>query len=302
MGKPTTEDILGFMDDEENAVWNSPKTTQEERDKLRKSLEEEWQSLPDPTIDDLKHPFMYIGTWQTYQSGANQEQIFNSEQRRWKKLRRKPKTQPPIPSKGLDSPQSPEPEAGWESDKSVSEALAEQIERERADAEAKRSEPTQEQIERTQEALRLAKPAARQFLREVIEYRQRKEARLLKRFRVSKARSSPTMERFFRDIVRFRGHVDWFKPLWSWTGLGIICTAIWGAGLAAMFGDQYVIAICAFTATFGFLAIKGIVEAKHYERAVLIVVLAIMFLGSHVAWAIYTHKQLERARSESLKR
>ncbi len=114
---------------------------------------------------------------------------------------------------------------------------------------------------------------------------------------------SPAMARFHRDIERFRGHLEWFKePLRIWWVLLSIFGIPYGCAVAAMFADQYIIAICLFLGASAVLAVKGIVEAKERERAILVFLLALAFYGAHVAWVIYTHKQItEQKQTERAK-
>lgn len=109
---------------------------------------------------------------------------------------------------------------------------------------------------------------------------------------------SPTMVRFFTDVDRWTDHVRWLKrPLEIWWVLLAIVALAYGGGLAAMFADQYIIALCLLTVTFATLAIRAVSEAKEREKNILIVVLAILFLAAHVGWVLYTHKQfIEKAR------
>ena len=108
---------------------------------------------------------------------------------------------------------------------------------------------------------------------------------------------SPTMARFFRDVERWANHLRWVrKPLEIWWVMVTVLTGTWGGGLAAMFADQYIIAIGLFIATFAALAIRAISEAKNREKNILVVVVAIVFLAAHVLWALHTHKQVSAAK------
>ena len=113
---------------------------------------------------------------------------------------------------------------------------------------------------------------------------------------VSKAESdairSPTMVEFFGTVRRFRGHLEWLRgPLRIWWVVIFVFGLPYGGGLAAMFADQWIIAIALFLGASAVLAVKGIVEAKDRERAVLVLILAALFWAAHIGWVAYTHKQ-----------
>jgi hypothetical protein len=106
------------------------------------------------------------------------------------------------------------------------------------------------------------------------------------------------MERFFSDVERFRGHLAWLgAPLRIWWVVIFVFGLPYGGGLAAMFADQWMIAIGLFLAASAVLAVKGIVEARDRERAVLVLILAAMFWFAHVAWVAYTDKQFVEKQS-----
>jgi hypothetical protein len=90
MSKPSHEDILAFMDDDERQYWDSPlggpKGTLTERGQFWKNLEELWLSIPDPTLNDLKPPYMHVNDWSAYESGSKDVIPFHT--RRWKKQRK----------------------------------------------------------------------------------------------------------------------------------------------------------------------------------------------------------------------
>jgi len=79
---PTRDDILAFMDGEENRIWMAS-----ERSQIFKVLEELWRIIPDPTDSELRQ-VMRDEDWQNCQQGHNREGIRNFYIRKWKKDRK----------------------------------------------------------------------------------------------------------------------------------------------------------------------------------------------------------------------
>jgi hypothetical protein len=97
VSEPSREDLLGFMDDGERQHFDAPERTEEERKEIWARLQAEWQSIPDPQLDDLKPPYMPPVDWQAHKEGSKDVLPFHTRQ--WKKQRRQraeflPKHQP----------------------------------------------------------------------------------------------------------------------------------------------------------------------------------------------------------------
>ena len=102
---------------------------------------------------------------------------------------------------------------------------------------------------------------------------------------------SPTMAQFFKDVERWRNDAAVLKPLWSWTGVVAIASVFEAAGVNAMFGKQYAIAIGLVLIACVALAVKGIVDAKSWRQSVLIFALCLLALVLHVLWVMYSASQ-----------
>ena len=107
----------------------------------------------------------------------------------------------------------------------------------------------------------------------------------------AEALRSPTMAQFFEDVERlrsnFRGLAEdmaFFRPVLSWTGILLLFTVLYGTGINAMFGKQYVIAIGLVFAAFSILGIKGISETKNWRQSVLIFVVCLLMILLHLLW------------------
>lgn len=74
------------MDDDERQYWDSGKATTRERTQFWSNLEALWVSIPDPSLDDLKPPYMHSNDWSAYESGSKEVIPFHT--RRWKKQRK----------------------------------------------------------------------------------------------------------------------------------------------------------------------------------------------------------------------
>ena len=105
------------------------------------------------------------------------------------------------------------------------------------------------------------------------------------------ATRSPTMAKFFMDIERLRANLSgWqegmviFKPIFSWTGIVPIFSVLYGAGVSAMFGKQYGIAIGLVILALSVLAVKGMSEAKNWRQSLLIFALCLLFMLLHLFW------------------
>lgn len=82
----TLQDLLGFMEDDEREYYEAPNRTEGERKELLARLQAEWQSIPDPSIEDLKPPYMHHTGWAAFESGSKQVIPFYTRQ--WKRQRR----------------------------------------------------------------------------------------------------------------------------------------------------------------------------------------------------------------------
>lgn len=120
--EPTTEDILAFMDGEERRRWDAGEGMPEERTQKWESFKTLWRSIPDPTEEQLKPPYMRYEDWQICQEGpaANKEGILNFYRRRWKldrkaAARQKLKATAEPPNKPSSIPDHPEiSSGGWD--------------------------------------------------------------------------------------------------------------------------------------------------------------------------------------------
>ena len=115
--KPSHEDILAFMDDDERQYWDSPlggsKGTLTARGGFWKELESLWLSIPDPTPDELRQ-LMGETNWDHVQRGENAEGIVNFYRRKWKRDRKtdalsrrkqSTKAEPASPKRGMEREQ-----------------------------------------------------------------------------------------------------------------------------------------------------------------------------------------------------
>ena len=82
--RPTLRDVTAFMDEAERRYWDSTEGTQEERTQFWEDLEALWLSIPDPTEEQLKPPYMHVDDWRDYKRGQNREGIYNFYLRQWK--------------------------------------------------------------------------------------------------------------------------------------------------------------------------------------------------------------------------
>jgi hypothetical protein len=85
--------------------------------------------------------------------------------------------------------------------------------------------------------------------------------------------------------------------LWHWEAIAIGCPAIYGAGIAAMYGDDYLVAAALYLVGIGWLTAKIFTseEAKiHKKKAgirLLVVMTSLMLIATSLLWILHRQQQ-----------
>lgn len=113
--------------------------------------------------------------------------------------------------------------------------------------------------------------------------------------------------RFWRNLLRsvfigIRAGIEWpVVKFWHWQPIAFVVALLVGAGISAMYGDQYDIAKALYFLAIGLTLAKLITETKNYVHRAsavsVLVIMAISLFGGSIEWIKYRQLQVAKAKA-----
>jgi hypothetical protein len=96
------------------------------------------------------------------------------------------------------------------------------------------------------------------------------------------------------------------SKLWGWPVVGAGTTALYGLGVGALFGDEYIIALCFFLAAIAWLTGKTLhwEDAREHKQAgwvtAIVVVFGVILCALSLAWVLHRFTTVQQAKRQEV--
>src|SRR6266508_4380654 len=106
-------------------------------------------------------------------------------------------------------------------------------------------------------------------------------------------------------VNQLRAGLVWLHSyLWQWTAILLIATLVYGFGVSAMYGNQYVAACVLFFVAITVVTARAIAATKKQEQRagviVIVVVVAVVISALSLGWVLYTKFQVDNPTNQAI--